>query len=137
MSIFETWPKKWFGVWRETDADDVAFPVRAELVDTCWKPEDIAQLLGYLNQAPVAITSLLPHGNCTLCGDDTGDPGRWHSDGVWLWPGRLGHFVEKHSIRLPDEMVEHIRGARHLPPSSLDIAVEELPWPEDSGVGDE
>jgi hypothetical protein len=29
------------------------------------------------------------------------------TDGVWLWPAGLIHFVEKYNVRVPNEFVEH------------------------------
>jgi hypothetical protein len=31
------------------------------------------------------------------------------TDGVWMWPEGLAHYVEAHSVRLPDEFVDHMR----------------------------
>jgi hypothetical protein len=56
-------------------------------------------------------------------------PGYWHevdgdymngfrdqSDGVWLWPEGLAHYVDKHGIRLPDEFVAHAASREFRPP---------------------
>lgn len=29
------------------------------------------------------------------------------SDGVWIWPEGLAHYVARHDVRLPEEFVEH------------------------------
>lgn len=31
------------------------------------------------------------------------------SDGVWVWPEGLVHYVKEHNLRLPDEFVSHAR----------------------------
>jgi hypothetical protein len=31
------------------------------------------------------------------------------TDGVWLWPEGLGHYVETHAICLPDDFLAHAR----------------------------
>ena len=31
------------------------------------------------------------------------------TDGVWLWPEGLYHYVEDHNVRLPKEFISHIR----------------------------
>jgi len=28
---------------------------------------------------------------------------------VWVWPEGLPHYVEAHSVRLPDEFIQHMR----------------------------
>jgi hypothetical protein len=42
---------------------------------------------------------------CRLCGVLNGT--LEFSDGVYLWPQGLGHYVEEHAVRLPDEFVQH------------------------------
>lgn len=34
------------------------------------------------------------------------------TDGVWLWPGELGHHVRAYNLRLPAEFVAHARERR-------------------------
>ncbi len=31
------------------------------------------------------------------------------SDGVWMWPRGLAHYVEKHNVKLPDAFVHTMR----------------------------
>jgi hypothetical protein len=31
------------------------------------------------------------------------------TDGVWVWPEGLAHYVEMHSVRLPKEFIDHMR----------------------------
>lgn len=32
------------------------------------------------------------------------------TDGTWVWPSDLAHYVEKHGVRVPDEFMEHMSG---------------------------
>jgi hypothetical protein len=40
-------------------------------------------------------------------------------DGEWLWPQGLAHYVEHHSVRLPDEFIETMRSRCWRPPRDL------------------
>ena len=43
---------------------------------------------------------------CRICGkDDNGD--LEYTDGTYLWPSGLAHYVKDHGVRLPDEFVRH------------------------------
>ncbi len=65
---------------------------------------------------------------CLLCGTTELTNG-FRSDGVWLWPDDLGHYVEHHNIVLPDRFLEHIRALKYQAPSGVAVPIELLPWP--------
>jgi hypothetical protein len=55
------------------------------------------------------------------------------SDGVWLWPEGLAHYVEAHGVRLPDEFVAYavardFRVPEHGAGSNLEIVVQHKFW---------
>lgn len=43
---------------------------------------------------------------CRICNCRNGS--QEQSDGVYVWPSGLAHYVEKHSTGLPQEFVDHI-----------------------------
>jgi hypothetical protein len=43
--------------------------------------------------------------NCRLCGEHVGSKDK--SDGVYVWPDGLSHYLRIHKVRLSDEFVEH------------------------------
>jgi hypothetical protein len=63
---------------------------------------------------------------------DCHDPGREHlgtrdlTDGDWIWPEGLAHYVTEHAVRLPDEFVaavaarDYAIGAREAQDASLE-----------------
>ncbi len=62
------------------------------------------------------------------------------TDGVWVWPEGLAHYVEAHSVRLPDRFARHV--ARAKLPEPIVIAEREgtidetswLAWGRDQGA---
>ena len=36
------------------------------------------------------------------------------SDGTWVWPEGLSHYVREHNVLLPEDFVEHALGRRHF-----------------------
>ena len=47
------------------------------------------------------------------------------SDGVWVWPEGLVHYVLEHAVRLPEEFLRHVRNQAERPGHTYD-AVEEF-----------
>lgn len=118
MTLFEDWPHTWFGLWKSTDDDPTQVPLFEEVVDTGWNPPDLAEILAYLRDCPVAIASVPLSEPCPMCGEVLSELTAQRSDGVWVWPAVLEHYVSRHHVRLPDRMVERIRGRRHRVPTS-------------------
>ena len=109
MTLFENWPHNWFGLWKASDADPAQVPLFTDVIDPAWDPPDLKDILAYLRNCPVALASGAGAGACPLCGESLNDLGCQRSDGVWVWPASLEHYVGRHHVRLPDRMVEQIR----------------------------
>ena len=119
-NLFRDWPHDWFGLWRfDDDNRPTNVPTLKEIVDKDWNIPDLGRIVAYLNACPVSQSAGRPESACSLCGELLGDPSSWRSDGVWSWPDRLGHLVSKHSVRVPDRMLAHIRERGYASPSTL------------------
>jgi hypothetical protein len=44
------------------------------------------------------------------------------TDGAWIWPAGLAHYVRRHHLRLPDELVDRMRAHGWEPPVPDDDA---------------
>lgn len=113
MTLFENWPHNWFGLWKTSEAEVAQVPLFTDVVDPKWNPPDLADILDYLRNCPVALACGAGAGACPLCGETLNDLGCQRSDGVWVWPASLEHYVSRHHVRLPDRMVEQIRGRQY------------------------
>ncbi len=118
MSIFASWPHRWFFVPNTTsEKTSSGYPLSA-WIDPSWTPDDLARLLIYLASAPVYTYTFVSGVKCALCGSVLEGASIMRWDGTWLWGDEDRHFVEKHSVRLPDQMVEHIRKRNYSCPQS-------------------
>lgn len=52
------------------------------------------------------------HSTCRICGVPNGSAEL--TNGVYVWPEGLGHYVREHSVRLPDVVISGIRNS--VPP---------------------
>ncbi len=117
MMLFENWPHNWFGLWKNAESDPFEVPLFRDVVDPGWNPHDLTKMLTYLRECPVALASGAKPAPCPICGETLNDLGCQRSDGTWVWPASLEHYVSRHHVRLPDRMVEHIRSRGYTPPT--------------------
>jgi hypothetical protein len=47
---------------------------------------------------------------CEVCGEEAG-PFSYFSDGYWIWPIWLIHYIREHDLNLPDSFLEHIESS--------------------------
>jgi len=92
-------------MWNSVEISHYIHPHELVSVDTY---NNKAKLIAYLNSGEV-FQSWLGDTDCRLgCGEDdlaTSDL----TDGVWLWPQSLSHYIEAHDVVLPDEFLSHVR----------------------------
>lgn len=101
MSIFETWPHPWFGVWKVSALQPLEVPLLAEIIDESWAPHDLAELVAYVRNGPTTTFAVRKSEPCLVCGEMLKDVSVQQGDGVWYWPMNLAHFVERHHVRFP------------------------------------
>ena len=87
------------GFWAPgTDEEGFMYPPIEHFILRGWYKshnQDLETLLSYLSRGRVHKT----HRNarrCLLCGKDLGN--ETMTDGVWLWPAGLAHYIEAHDV---------------------------------------
>jgi hypothetical protein len=103
------------GYWR-SDTDD-GWPDPRDLIDETWDARERDLVASYLSQGFVPWTAA-GIARCCLCGNPNGSAEL--TDGVFLWPEGLAHYVRDHSVRLPAEVISHIT-QRLAEMESLDV----------------
>lgn len=82
-------------------------------VDPEWK-EDRERIACYLRSGVIAA-QYIGYSYCRFeCGipeDQMGDADL--SDGAWVWPQGLAHYVERHQVALPPEFIAHVKANRY------------------------
>jgi len=94
------------GLWIETLTDE-DFPAPQELVGEL-PNETRAALVQYLATG-LPLIHYRGYSWCRFaCGIEHSRMGSWDlTDGVWVWPQGLSHYVDVHGISLPEEFVSH------------------------------
>jgi hypothetical protein len=91
------------GYW--VSDDDPDWPNPRAFVDDDWDQRERGIVKSYLSHGHV-MWATAGLSTCRLCGQPNGCAEL--SDGVYLWPEGLAHYLEKHSVRLPQEFVDHV-----------------------------
>ena len=92
------------GYWASDRAPGWPDPHR--FVDCGWDLGERETAVDYLRRGLVA-RAYLGMSPCRLCGAPVGSLEL--SDGVFIWPEGLAHYLDEHHVRLPARFVEHLR----------------------------
>lgn len=92
------------GYWDGPETDH-SWPSPEGFVDSGWDLEERDLVASYLRTGLVART-YMGYSRCRFCGRNNGDSEL--SDGHFVWPDGLSHYVEDHGVRLPDRFVKHV-----------------------------
>lgn len=111
------------GYWRSDD--EPGWPDPRLFIDPAWDRQERAMIVAHLRAGRVPWVRM-ERSSCLLCGSEQGSGER--TDGTYLWPDILVHYLEEHDVRLPDVFVLHVRatraggdpGSRVGPPAPLD-----------------
>ena len=91
------------GFWVSPGTNSLPNP--AALVDVSWDEAERQRVADYLSRGQV-VASFMGASRCRLCSCINGSHDL--TDGAYLWPEGLSHYVLDHSVRLPAEFLEHI-----------------------------
>jgi hypothetical protein len=103
------------GYWFN-DLAPSAYP-RPQLLLGKWRARERSRVVAYLRGG----STFESYRSGTFCRFACGIPSsalgrRDLTDGVWVWPEGLAHYVETHSVRLPDRFVRHALSERRQLP---------------------
>ncbi len=116
---------KGIGYWQSDEASILPRP--HYLVQHDWLPDERDRIVAYL-RAGREYMAYLGYSFCRFdCGIDASDMGCCDlTDGVWVWPEGLAHYVEHHHVILSMEFVQSMRHNRwKVPPDTLVPEIEE------------
>ena len=71
---------------------------------TTWDPDIKARVLKHLRRGTVKH-SWCGYSTCRICGAALGST--CLTDGEWIWPDGLDHYVKEHDVALPAEFIAH------------------------------
>lgn len=105
---------KYIGLWIENLKDQRYLPPQAFVGDL--DPIDKQMVINYLTQGEL-FAQYRGYSWCRFgCGVDDSEMGSCElTDGEWVWPQGLSHYVRQHNVRLPDSFLSHIKQNKGKP----------------------
>ena len=91
------------GYW-DGPLTDHSWPNPADFIDESWDADERDFIADYLGRGQL-VFGFMGYSMCRMCGRENGDLEL--SDGKYLWPDGLVHYVADHGVRLPSEFVRH------------------------------
>ncbi|MDR0488424.1 MAG: hypothetical protein LBG99_03320 [Propionibacteriaceae bacterium] len=90
------------GYWSNGDDN---WPRPEEMIDVAWSIGERTVVADYLSRGLIARV-YLGKAVCRICGEVLGCMDL--SDGCYMWPQGLEHYVLEHAVRLPVWFVDHV-----------------------------
>ena len=110
----------WFGYWQYSgNQEGVAVP--QEFVAPSWDTQEREEVASYLRSGVVAGVEM-GYDECLFeCGINPPQLGSKHlTDGVWVWPESLVHYVQSHAVKPSAAFLDHMKRNNMKVPRSVD-----------------
>jgi hypothetical protein len=106
LKLMGYWAPAWHRPPDPYGADGLRWPDIRRAVRADWRATERAQLVAYL-QSGHRCRGFLGESSCRFeCRAVSGELGnRELTDGEWIWPEGLDHYVQRHGVMLPEEFV--------------------------------
>lgn len=88
------------GYWNSANEEEYIWPQEITSKEI---PPYKNNLVGYIKQG-VPCIEWRGWSTCRICKEHLGT--YCLTDGIWIWPEKLDHYIEKHNIILPDEFIQ-------------------------------
>jgi len=98
---------RWIGLWHSDEHPGLPHP--ETWVDPAWGGWEKREVEYYLSSGSLG-RAWMGYSECRLCGQENG-AGEF-TDGWYVWPEGLVHYVKAHSVKLPDEFLTHALARR-------------------------
>lgn len=93
------------GFWSQ-DLKDDEFIHPSKIVGQDWSPQLKQRIIDYLKGGTKCVNYMGPS-FCRICGCRNGFSDC--TDGKWVWPEGLSHYIAEHNVRLPLQFVEYMQ----------------------------
>ncbi len=110
------------GYWQAEATD--GWPDVTAFIDASWNADDRERVVDHLRHGSLA-RAYMGFSTCRVCGARNGSLEL--TDGKYIWPEGLAHYVEAHGVRLPDDFVRHVGEIRE---AHEDAEVDDRWWRE-------
>jgi hypothetical protein len=107
------------GLWAGPGAVDL--PNVVDFVDEAQDPSELDEIASRLEAGVRTDRTYMGYSRCRFCDCQNGSGEQ--TDGTFIWPEGLSHYVREHHVRLPDQVTHHLRLVRDADPDEMNRAV--------------
>jgi len=123
---------KAIGFWRDDTGVFAECPRPQWLVRAGWRVAERERISGYI-RGSFAYVTFCGWSTCRFgCAAGERNGCSQLTDGEWMWPEGLAHYVECHNVMLPEEFVESMRTNQWRVPDVADLVPPGM-WKDDFG----
>jgi hypothetical protein len=113
------------------------YPDPGNFVDDTWNVEEKAKIVAYLKGAHEMPYAFGGNSWCRFRCGIVSLGNTEFTDGAYLWPSGLLHYVEKHNVKLPREVLDHMLSNKNIKPVNDQFSVNIEWWQSQSGPNKE
>lgn len=114
------------GLWR--DRAEPYWPDPKDFVDEQWDDNERAEVVRALRSGR-HVRQFRGESTCRMCGQLNGASEL--TDGTYLWPDGLAHYVSAHSVRLPELVEAHFVGHQQAENDDVLQSADDSPQSDD------
>lgn len=92
------------GYWRATGDFSSDYPDPRDWIDLDWDEGERSTAAWYFSSGTLFRASL-GRSQCRICGTNNGAVE--YTDGTYVWPQGLAHYIDEHAVRLPQALIAH------------------------------
>ncbi len=96
----------WIGPWADDSHPERPHP--RDYIDQTWDERERGKVAVYLEGGFILGAPLDGDGSCSMCGKKY-YRGFVRTDGTFIWRDGLSHYVDEHSVRLPQVFIDHVK----------------------------
>jgi hypothetical protein len=113
------------------------YPDPGSFVDDTWNVEEKAKIVAYLKAAHQMPYAFGGNSWCRFRCGIVSLGNTEFTDGTYLWPEGLLHYVEKHNVKLPPAVLHHMLSNKNIKPVNDKFSVNIEWWQSQTGPNTE
>lgn len=129
MKVIQSWPNKWFGLWKEQGVGYEKCPsLNSFIYPDLVKEYSLTKLFYYLEHSQTIATTSGSSFADVITGQTIKESISYKTDGIWLWLDSLPHYVKEHNVAIPISFLHNIEVNKYSP-VSWSGELQSLDWP--------
>ncbi len=118
------------GYWHSEQVPD--FPDPGAFVDKTWDEHVRARIVQHLQSGLIHATAMGTSWCRFRCGVEHVGAAEL-TDGIYIWPEGLAHYIAKHDVRLPQEVVNTMLSTKRMSPVKYETEIDWTWWQGQKG----